>query len=107
VSDATPLLLLVAAAPDAPGVPAILDRARADAAAGREVRVLLTGAALAAPSDPRWRALREAGAALSLCSRSARDRGLGPEAAPGVTWSSLVAFLRDRPPGSRLWGCFP
>src|SRR5688500_14778236 len=97
-----PLRVVVAAGPESPGVSALLARASAEARAGAEVSVLLTGAALAAS----WDALsRDGGPRLVACSRAARD--LGVAVPPGFLPSSLVAFLREGPPGARLWSAFP
>ena len=52
--------------------------------------------------------LREAGASTSLCAKSARSRGLAPDAVPStVVWSSLTSFLGAVPAGASVWALFP
>jgi hypothetical protein len=95
-----PVRVVVATRPSAPGVRALLERARAEAAAGADVRILFTGEAL----DATWEGLSGTGVSVAVCSRSARDRGAAvPE---GFLPSSLVAFLRGGPEGARLWSAF-
>jgi hypothetical protein len=87
---------IVAAGPEAPGVAEALSGPR---------RVLFTGAGLAwlRAGDARLARLRAAGADLALCSRSARDAGLGADATPvGVRWSSVATWLAEL--GARPFG---
>jgi hypothetical protein len=106
--DAGPLLLLVAAPPDAPGVADLLGIAETEARAGGDVRVLFTDAGLDALASSWPLRLEDAGARATLCARSARERRLDPRAAPAsVLWSSLTTFLGDVPAGARLWSAFP
>jgi hypothetical protein len=100
--------LLLLAGPGAPGARELLDRAAAAAAGGR-LRVLLAGDGLdwaggEALADLAARPATE----VSLCSRSARDRHLRPEASPPwLRWSSLVGWLAAAEPGGTLWGALP
>lgn len=106
--EPTPLSILVSAAPDAPGADALLARAGERLADGVAVDLLLTGAGLAWLGDARLERLAAGGARVALCSRSARERGLDPEAIPTwVRWSSLLAFLGALRSPSGLWGLLP
>ena len=99
---------MVAAPAGAPGVDAALDAAREAAGDGSAVRALFTDAGLSLLAGPWPECLRAAGATTSLCARSARERGLSPEAVPGsVVWSSLTSFLAAAPAGHELWSLFP
>lgn len=106
--EAPPLVVLVAAAPTAPGVERTLADAEAEAEAGTPVSILFTEAGLAA-LETLWPArLAAAGATQSMCARSARARKVDPlKVLASVRWSSLTAFLRDLPPAARLWSVFP
>jgi hypothetical protein len=95
-----PLRVVVAAPPGAPGVSDLLERAGAEAAAGADVSVLFTGEALRA----RWQGLVAPSVHASVCSRSARD--LGVPVPEGFLPSSLAAYLREGPAGTRLWLAF-
>jgi hypothetical protein len=108
VADVPPLFLLVAAAPAAPGVEALLEAAERDARAGAPVRVLFTGDGLRALAGPWPARLAAAGVRATLCARSARAARLDAREAPAsVLWSSLTTFLGEAPPGARLWSAFP
>jgi hypothetical protein len=98
-----PLRVVVAAGPESPGVSDLLARAGAEARAGADVSVLFTGSALTTSWDSLPR--DGAGPRLLACSRAARDLGVAVPA--GFLPSSLVAFLREGPPGARLWSAFP
>ena len=104
-----PLHLVLQAAPDAPGAAELLGEAEVAVASGHEVAVLLVDGGLAWREDARLARLAEAsGVRVRLCSRSAREQGLDPQALPPwIAWSSLIAFFRDHDPGQPLWGLFP
>ena len=105
---AAPLWLLVAAPATAPGVDACLKEAERAAGAGVRVHVLWSEDGLQAISTPWPARLFAAGAATSVCSRSARARRLDPAGvARTVLWSSLTSFLSAMPAGARLWTLFP
>lgn len=105
---APPLHLIVAAGPGAPGADDTLADAEAGARAGLAVHVLFTEAGLAYLGTDWPRRLAAAGAALSMCARSARLRKVDPvKVLSSVRWSSLTAFLRDLPAEARLWSVFP
>ncbi len=104
----SPLYLLIAAPPTSPGVAATLADAEAAARAGTPVAILWTEAGLAYLATDWPRRLAAAGAALSMCARSARLRKVDPvRVLASVRWSSLTAFLRDLPADARLWSLFP
>jgi hypothetical protein len=104
-----PVRLLLAAPPDAPGALAAFDRVVARARSGDDAAVLLSGAGLAwGARRGEIASARAAGVAVSLCSRSARDRKVDPLALPdGVRWSSLTTFVSTAPDGADLWSAFP
>jgi hypothetical protein len=107
-SASAPLRLLMAAPPDAPGAAAAWDDAVGCARDGGDVAVLLVGAGLSWADRPAALAeARGAGVALSLCSRSARDRRVDPLALPSVRWSSVTAWTGDLSPDARVWSAFP
>ena len=103
-----PILLVVAAPAAGSGVEAALAAAEAAAAGGTDVRVLFTDAGLDCVAGAWPGRLRAAGAALALCARSARARGVEAAATPpSIVWSSLTTFFVAAPAGSRLWTLFP
>jgi hypothetical protein len=108
MSASPPLRLLLAAGPGAPGEAAWWARVDAEARRGRPLVVLLTGAGLAWLEAPRLAGL-VGRHDVALCSRSARERGVLPEAVPpGVRWSSLVAWWRDADAGDAgCWALVP
>jgi hypothetical protein len=99
--------LLLAAAPDAPGARALVERALAAGAGAHPV--LLTGEGLAWSRDEGLaQRVHRGEARLSICSASARDHGETPHSVPPhVRWSSLVVWLSDLPKGTPLWTAFP
>jgi hypothetical protein len=107
--EAPPSLhVLVAAPATAPGVEPTLEDVVARARAGHRVAVLFTEAGLELLTGTWPARLAAAGVATSMCARSARVRKVDPMTVlPTVRWSSLTAFLRDRPEGDRLWSVFP
>lgn len=109
MSDASPLRILLLADPSAPGASAVLDRARAAHDAGRRLELLLSGAGLAwADEEALARLAAAPGVSVGLCSRSARERGVVPDALPPyVRWTSLVAFFTALEPDGELWGVLP
>jgi hypothetical protein len=107
-SDAAPVWLIVAAGPEVPGVDACLAEAERSARAGAGARVLFTEDGLACLAGEWPARLAAAGAATTLCTRSARARRVAPESVPAsVPWSSLTTFLASVPDGARLWTAFP
>ena len=45
---------------------------------------------------------------VALCSRSARDERVDPEALPAwIRWSSLVSWFREHAAMGPLWGVLP
>ena len=93
--SASPLHLLLAAGPDAAGMGALLKQAQAQAAAGRDVRVLLSAGGLRWAQADRRRALPPA-ADLAVCSQDARAAGWSAETTPaGVRWSSVATWLAE------------
>lgn len=108
VGNATPLRLLVAAPPSAPGVTDLLREAEREGAAGRDVRVLFTDRGLEALATEWPARLASSGAKTTLCARSARARKIDPLAVPAtVLWSSVASFLGEAPEGARVWSAFP
>jgi hypothetical protein len=107
VETPRPLLLLLGAGPDAPGVREVLALAAARREAGGEVRVLLVHEGLAWAGE-RGLERRLPGATLGVCSRDARDRGWTLEQAPsGVAWSSVTSALGALGGGDELWAVLP
>lgn len=82
----------------------MLTAAMREAAAGRDVRVLLSDRGLDwldGPWPVRWAA---AGVKAAVCAKSARERGLDPKTCPTtVAWSSLATVAREVSGGARLW----
>ena len=107
MAGARALLILLSGPPAAAGATGVVDRAAAERRAGREVRVLLTEDGLSWAGDVRLLDLVRAGADVSLCSRSARDRGWTAESTPDhVRWSSVTSFLEGFSPHD-LWAVLP
>jgi hypothetical protein len=105
---AAPLWLLVAAPASAPGVADCLKEAERAARAGARVHVLWSEDGLAALAGEWPQRLYAAGAATSLCARSARARRVDAASVPrSVLWSSLTSFVSALPAGARLWTLFP
>ena len=105
---AAPLWLLVAAPPSAPGVDACLKEAERAARGGTRVHVLFTEDGLEVLATPWAARLFDAGAATSLCARSARARRVDAATTPRpVAWSSQTSFVAAVPPGARMWTLFP
>ncbi|HVG94792.1 MAG TPA: hypothetical protein VND21_10120 [Planctomycetota bacterium] len=103
-----PLLLVCAAPPGGPGVEDALASAEAWARDGAKVGVLFSEDGLAGAASGWPKRLRDAGARAAVCGRSARGRRIDPATLPAeVEWTSLTAFLRELPEGTRLWGLFP
>ena len=98
-----PLHLLLGARADRPDVAALLAAARAT---GRPLRTLLTHEALDALDAP---ALADRPAlGLSLCTRSARARGLTLEAVgEGVRWSSVATWHLEAGTEAEIWSALP
>lgn len=102
------LRVLVAAAPDRPGVADLLAAAEREASAGVEVEVLWTGDGLAALRGPWPARLVGARVRTAICAHSARARKVDPVTVPAtVRWSSLATHLREVAAGARLWSAFP
>jgi hypothetical protein len=99
---AAPLHLLLACAPDASGAADLVARAAGENARGRAVRAILTGDGLRWAGDARLAPIH-----VLVCSRSARDRGLRPDATPKAAWSSLVAWARDLDGDAEVWAALP
>jgi len=107
-ATAAPLWLLVAAPVDAPGVADCLKEAEREARVGTRVHVLWTEDGLGGLASPWPSRLFDAGAATSVCARSARARRVDAATVDRtVRWSSLVSFLTALPAGARLWTLFP
>lgn len=104
-----PLIVLLAAGPSDPGALALLERASARAQGGQAVRVLLSLDGLEWRTDPRLAALAALpDVEVGVCSRQARDAGWTLDNAPhGVSWSALVAWLRDAGQAQAVWSALP
>ena len=91
-----PLLLLLAASPEAPGCRTLLQRALT-ACAERPVHIHLTLEGLTWAKDPEL--MNEAGTEglrLSVCSQAARSAGWTLDNAPlGIAWSSVARALAE------------
>lgn len=101
-----PLAVILAAGPDAPGARAAVDRAAAAAAAGRAVRVLLSGGGLAWADDADLARLPE----VAVCSLNARAAGWSAASSPaGLRWSSVGTWLAELDADGRaaLWSVLP
>ena len=107
MSPSSPLAVLLAAGPEAPGAAATLARATEAAAAGRIVRVLLSAEGLAWAAD----GARLAGIAdVAVCSQNAREAGWTAAATPeGIRWSSVATWLAELDADGRaaLWTVLP
>jgi hypothetical protein len=103
------LRILLLAGPDAPGAGALLARARAETEAGRPLEILLVGGGLSWRDTEALAGLAALpGVGVGLCSRSARDGGVLPDALPAwLRWTSLVAFLTQLEADAALWGLLP
>ncbi|MFV1958388.1 MAG: hypothetical protein ACC662_03130, partial [Planctomycetota bacterium] len=103
--------LVLPAGPAAPGADALWKRGTARGEKGWRLQTILSGAGLAWLEDPRLARLAArggAGASVSVCSRSARERGVTlDDLPPGVGASGLVRWFGARPPGAPLWGLLP
>ena len=103
-----PLHVLLAAAPEGPGVPALLEAAERASRTGTVVRLMLTDAGLGLLGSERLDRLVGAGVRASLCSHAARVRRIDPTTVPAaVRWSSVTAFLRESDGDARLWSAWP
>ena len=109
VTAMPPTALMLAAGPGAPGAEALVARARRAAAAGAQVRLLLSGDGLA------WAAAGHLGdlpgiADVAVCSRNAREAGWTAADTPAqVRWSSVATWLAElqtATPGA-LWAVLP
>jgi thiamine pyrophosphate-dependent acetolactate synthase large subunit-like protein len=109
MSPSHPLDLLLAGAPGAPGADVLFERVRRAREAGAALRVILTGQGVRWAGDERLERLaRGTGVPVALCSRSAREQGVAPDALPAwIRWSSLTTWISEGRAGGRLWGLFP
>lgn len=104
-----PLAILLAAPPGAPGASAVAARLATAAAAGRNVRVLLSAGGLAWTHGDHRDVLAHA-SDVAVCSRNAREVGWTAEATPeGVRWSSVATWLAELDAQGRaaLWAVLP
>ena len=91
----SPLHVLLAAGPDAAGIGPLVERAGAESADGRAVRVLLSGGGLEWASAGHLGTL-PAGSDVAVCSQNARSAGWSAESTPaGVRWSSVATWLAE------------
>ncbi len=105
----TPLAVMLAAPPEAPGARAVMARVAEAVGSGRRVRVILSAAGLAWAEGPdlaRLQALPD----VAVCSRNAREAGWTAESTPeGVAWSSIATWLAELDADGRaaLWTVLP
>lgn len=98
-----PLHLLLGAPAGRPDVRALLAAAQAT---GRPCRVLLTHGALDAPGAPALAPHPQL--RFALCTRSARDRGLGLTDVPDhIAWTSVATWHAEAGPQAEIWSALP
>lgn len=105
----TPLAVMLAAPPEAPGARAVMARVAEAVGSGRRVRVILSAAGLAWAERPHLDAL-QALPDVAVCSRNAREAGWTAESTPeGLAWSSVATWLAELDADGRaaLWTVLP
>ena len=101
-----PLLVILSAAPGAPGVADTVAAARSRAAGGESVELLMSDAGLAFARHESIQG--EPNLHLSVCSADARDAGWTLDSAPdAVRWSALTTALRDADRRREIWWVAP
>ena len=97
-----PLLVVLTAAPGTPGAAESIAAARARAASGHPVELLVSDAGLAYARSEDLRGAPNL--RLAVCSADARDAGWTLDnAPPDVHWSALTTALRDADARPGIW----
>jgi hypothetical protein len=101
-----PLLVILSAPPGTPGAADSIAAARARAASGDTVELLMSDAGLAFAQEESLRG--EPNLQLSVCSADARDAGWTLDSAPpDVHWSALTTALRESDARPEIWWVGP